>query len=1061
MDSVFAALLKEQRRAAGLTQEALAERAGLGVRSIQGLERGENRPLRDTRRRLADALALPEEARARFLTAATPAQRRSTDAGTSATPPGPAALPHTLPQPAEPPHNLPLQLSSFIGRAREIAAVTRLLAGTRLLTLVGTGGVGKTRLAVQVGAALLDRYPHGVWLVELAPLAAPALVPSTVLTVLGVPEQPWRPAVDTLLDALRTRQLLLVLDNCEHLLEGCARLAEMLLRACPRLQVLATGREPLGLAGEARWRVPSLSVPTLDQRASPALVARCEAVQLFLQRAQAVRPSFALTAANAASVAGICARLDGIPLALELAAGRLSTLGVADLAARLDQRFRLLTGGSRTALPRQRTLRATVEWSYELLTPAEQALFVRLSVFAGGWSLEAAEAVCSGGTITAEEVLDLLARLVEKSLVIAEELEEGSTWYRQLETLQQYGRERLGEADERAAVQRRHAAHYLALVERFERVIAGPEQLQWLDQLEREHDNLRTALAWCLDESEQAHGHADAPAMETGMRLAMGLHTFWRDHDHHREGLAWLDRALVCGAAAPAAMRAKALAIAGILAGMANDLTRSQVLLAASVALSREVGDPRLLSRALHDLGWATASNGQDEQAAAALDESLAVARAVGEPGRIAWALFHDLLRIVCGAAIERAEERARARAAGEECIRLSQAIGGTVQVAKVQLHLGQLALYEGDHERARSLFVASLPMIRALGWRSTVAEGLAGLADVARALGDYAEAAARYAEVLTIYRQLGDHRTPAFAAVLGRLTDVALEQRDWTAAQAHVVESLAIARDAGLEGTAQLAVALEAQAALAAAQSTPERALRLAGAAAALHARLNQRVASSGRAKPNGLVHLSLTQERLDQSLAAPDDATLERRLATARQALSAEEQATAWAEGQAMTREQIVVYALDGPPPAHSPPGGACEDEASGERALGTPRSAPSSLAGATDATRPLPERRRGATDALASPCRTRKERQAWALAYLRTAGSLTPRAYAQAMAVSADTAVIDLRELLARGLVRAEGTTRDRRYSLRGDAASRPFAESDSAGPALESQFAEFGE
>ena len=278
---------------------------------------------------------------------------------------------------------------------------------------------------------------------ELAPLAIPAVVPGTVLGVLGVPEQPGRPSLDTLQEALRTRQLLLVLDNCEHLLDACARLADALLRACPRLRILATSREPLGIAGETRWRVPSLSVPEAEQAVSMALVARCEAVQLFLERGQAVLPRFALTAANVQAIGGICARLDGIPLALELAAGRLSTMAVAELAARLDQRFRLLTGGSRTAMPRQQTLRATVEWSYSLLTPEEQMLFARLSVFVGGFTLEGAEAVGAGEAIAAEAVLDLLARLVDKSLVQAEDLEEGSTWYRMLETLRQYGGERL------------------------------------------------------------------------------------------------------------------------------------------------------------------------------------------------------------------------------------------------------------------------------------------------------------------------------------------------------------------------------------------------------------------------------------------------------------------------------------------------------------------------------------------------------------------------------------------------------------------------------------------
>jgi len=736
------------------------------------------------------------------------------------------------------------------------------------------------------------------------------------------------------------------------------------------------------------------------------VVARCAAVQLFVERARAVQPAFALSAANATVVAEVCARLDGIPLALELAAARLGGLGVADLTARLDQRFRLLTGGSRTALLRQQTLRATVAWSYDLLTSQEQTLFAWLSVFAGGWSLEGVEAVCAGGTIAAEEVLDLLARLVDKSLVLAEETANGSTWYRLLETLRQYGWERLLAGGEMAQVQCRHATYYLSLVERFEQVITGPDRLRWLNLLEREHDNLRAALAWCLDEQEQEQRQEDAPAVEIGMRLATGLHVFWRDRDHHREGLGWLERALAQGAAAPTAERAEALASAGVLAGAVNDLTRSQELLSQSVAMSRAAGDSRLLSRALRVLGWAMASSGQEEQAAAALEESLSLARVVGEPRLIALALFHDLLRVVYGATIQRAGERDRARAAGAECLQISQVTGDTVQVALVQLHLGQVALYDGDYERARALFVASLPMIRALGWRSTVAEGLAGLADMACAQGDYTQAAALYTEALTIYRQLGDQHLPACAALLARLTAVALAHGNGTVAQRYVAESLASAQAGGQDGLPQLARALEAQAALATVQRVPDRALRLAGAAAALRAGLDPSLAAPPHGAPAVVVHLALTQDRLNRAWATPDRATLERNLAPARRALSADEQATAWAEGQAMTREEAIAYALSGVPAEHGAPW------------------------------RHSPERQRERIAASTIHRLSPTERLTWTLEHLRTVGPLSPREYMAALGVGRRTAVRDLRILEARGLLAAQGTTTDRRYALRRD-------------------------
>jgi non-specific serine/threonine protein kinase len=714
-----------------------------------------------------------------------------------------------------------------------------------------------------------------------------------------------------------------------------------------------------------------------------------------------VQPHLALSAANAPVVAEVCARLDGIPLAIELAAARLSGLGLAELAARLDQRFRLLTGGSRTALPRQQTLRATVAWSYDLLTPQEQTLFARLSVFAGGWSLEAAETVGAGDPIGVEEVLDLLARLVDKSLVLAEEVEDGGTRYRLLETLRQYGQERLSAAGERAAVQGRHAAYFRALVERDEQGLPGPDQLRWLGGMERELDNLRAALACCLE--ADAPGQGGAPAVETGLRLASGLHAFWRDRDHHREGLAWLERALAQGAAAPVALRASASRSAGVLAAAMNDdLARSRAFLANSVALGRVLGDPWQLSWSLATSGWALASSGHEAAAAAALDESLALARTVGEPPVIAHALFHDLLRIVYGDAITRAEERARARAAGAECIQLCRASGATLQVALVQMHLGQVALYEGHQEQARDLFVSSLPLIRALGWRTTVAEGLVGLADVARQQGGEGEARTLYAEALMLYRQLGNHRFPAFAAVLARQTDVALEQGDWRAAQAHVAESLAVAQEAGQDGTALLASALEAQAALAALRGAAVRALRLAGAAATLRARLPPPLAASA---PD-IVHGAYTWQRLNRSLAAVEPAPLERHLAPARQALSADDQATAWAAGQAMTPEQAVTDALAGPAPEHDTP----------------PHRAPAGCHGVP----PAPARHQLA----------RADRLTWAVEHLRTVGPLSPRAYMAALGVERRTAVRDLRALEAGGLVAAQGTTTDRRYVLRHD-------------------------
>jgi non-specific serine/threonine protein kinase len=614
-------------------------------------------------------------------------------------------------------------------------------------------------------------------------------------------------------------------------------------------------------------------------------------VRLFIERASAVQPSFALTPANARAVARLCRELDGIPLALELAAARAPILSAEQLVTRLDDRFRLLTGGSRTALPRQQTLRATIDWSYGLLTPAERLLFARLAVFAGGWTLEAAEAVGAGAGVATEEVADLLTRLVEKSLVTTEALEDGGVRHRLLETLRQYGRARLETSGEPTPARRRHAAYYLALAERAEPELTGPDQLRWLDRLEREHDNLRAALAWWLERAERGAGDEAAPAAAAGLRLAGALFWFWFIRDHHPEALAWLDRALALGAAAPAAVRAKALFGAGVFAWSANDLARSEALLAESAALGRALGDRRALVLALGALGFTLGQDGRDEHGAAAVEEGIALAWEAGEPWLLAYALLHRLLRVAYGPAIARVEERARARAAGAEARPLFRATGDAMSVAEVDLCLGELALRDGDYDGAKAALRAAVPTMRAVGWRTSFADGLVRLGDVARTQGDVTEATSLYRQALALYRQsgrrLGANLLPHIPAVLGHLAGMALARGDRAAAQAHVGECLTVTRDTRQAGGPHVPGALEVRAALAAVQGEPRRALRLAGAAAARRA-------------------------ELDQPPTAAERAALERRLAPARRALSAVEQAIAWADGQGMTPEQAIADAL-----------------------------------------------------------------------------------------------------------------------------------------------------
>jgi predicted ATPase len=383
-------------------------------------------------------------------------------------------------------NNLPLPLTSFVGREPELAEVARLLGAARLLTLTGAGGVGKTRLAVQVAANVLDNYPAGAWFVDLAPLADPALVTPTAAGVLNIRETPGQPLLATLAEALRPRRLLLILDNCEHLVAAAVELAARLLQTCPELRVLATSREALGVSGATTYRVPSLRLPDPQHVPDLPRLPQYEAVRLFMDRALAVQPSFQVTNVNAPALVELCVRLDGIPLAIELAAARVRVLSLEQIAARLDDRFRLLTGGSRTALPRQQTLRALIDWSYDLLTSGERRLLGRLAVFAGGWTLEAAEAVCAGAGVDEPEVLDLLTRLVDKSVVLYEEPSAGGASdgarYRLLETLRQYAGEKLRAAGDPEATEpaRRRLGYFLALAERAEPELKGARQLAWL-----------------------------------------------------------------------------------------------------------------------------------------------------------------------------------------------------------------------------------------------------------------------------------------------------------------------------------------------------------------------------------------------------------------------------------------------------------------------------------------------------------------------------------------------------------------------------------------------------
>jgi predicted ATPase/class 3 adenylate cyclase len=656
------------------------------------------------------------------------------------------------------PNNLPQQATSFIGRDKELAELQRLLARTRLVTLTGSGGCGKTRLSLQVAADALEQFPDGAWLVELAPLADPGLVPQTVATVLGLMEESGKPIVQTLTAHLKDKRLLLLLDNCEHLLDGCAKVADALVRQGQQVKILASSREALGIGGEQAYRVPSMSLPDPKQAHTSVSVAPFPAVQLFTDRALLARPDFQVTNENASTLASICYRLDGIPLAIELAAARVRFLSVEEINRRLDQRFLLLTGGSRTALPRQQTLRSLIDWSYDLLNDRERRLLQRLSVFAGGWTLAAAEQVCAGEGAEDLEVLDLLTSLCDKSLVVVVQ-NDGHSRYRQLETVRQYGRERLLESGGGEAVRDRHREYFLTLAEEAEPKLTGADQQAWLDRLETEHDNLRSALTW----SSASGGDATS-----GLRLAGALWWFWYARGYFSEGRGWLSRLL---AAAPsgqaAAARAKALNGAGRLARQQSDYPAAQALLNESLAIQRQLGDSRGIAMSLNNLGLMAWDQGDYPSARALYEESLAIRRELDDRWGIAVSLNN-----LGGVAFDEGDYMA-AGALHQESLAIRRQLGDRRGIASSLANLGNVAYAQGRYPVSRALFEESLAISREVGDRQGIGFSLGTLGNVAAAQGDNASACAFFRQSLAIRRELGDRW--GIAEVLEGLSYVAL----------------------------------------------------------------------------------------------------------------------------------------------------------------------------------------------------------------------------------------------------------------------------------------------
>jgi predicted ATPase/two-component SAPR family response regulator len=624
--------------------------------------------------------------------------------------------------------NLPLQLSSFVGREREMAEVEELLAEHRLLTLTGPGGCGKTRLALAVASELAEDFEDGAWWVGLASLSDPDLVAQAVAQALVVREAPGRSFVEALAEHLGPTKTLLVLDNCEHLVDACAALADALLHSCQRLKILATSREALGIAGERTWLVPPLTLPGREAQAGDP--AGSESVRLFVERASAAATGFALTLQNTPVVAQICRRLEGMPLAIELAAARTRVLSVEQIDARLDDAFHLLTGGSRTAVPRQRALRAAMDWSHDLLSEEEKVLFRRLSVFAGGFTLGATEEICSGEGIEHDDVLDLLSHLVDKSLVVVQE-RGGEARYRLLETVRQYGWEKLEEAGEAESVRRRHAIFFLALAEEVEPKIEPnvniADRRPWLEHLEIEHDNLRAALRWAQESSPQ-----------TGLLLANALYWLWYHRGYLSEGRSSYERAL---AGAPAALaspeaRAKALCYAGYLAWAQGDHPAARSRLQESVEIGRRLGGGRYLAHALWVLGMEMLSRGEIAVARSLAEESVGIFRTIGDEFGLSISLAN------LGAIVLNQGDYALAASFLEESVAISRKAGDEWMLSLPLRILGVTAFQQGDHDRAEALIKESLALLRELGDKLYTSRGLECLAAVVSVRGDYGRAA-------------------------------------------------------------------------------------------------------------------------------------------------------------------------------------------------------------------------------------------------------------------------------------------------------------------------------
>ena len=904
----FGEWLRRRRKAEGWTQEQLALQISCSTSALKKIESEERRPSAQIVERLAEIFNIPPNEHTKFLRFARGDWQAISGGDIEDTP---WHVSHGAPR-----SNLPASTTSFIGRGKEQEEIKNLIAKNRLVTLVGAGGIGKTRLSIQTASALLNHFPNGTSLVELAPLSDAVLVPQAIVNALGLIEQADRPPLTVLTGFLQDKHFLLILDNCEHLIQACAQLAEALLQACPDLHLLATSREALSIAGEIVYLVPSLTTPdplksTLDT------LSQYEAVQLFLERAEAAMPNFSMTEDNAHAITQVCQHLDGIPLALELAAARVKVLSVEEIAVRLDDRFHLLTGGARTALPRHQTLKAMIDWSHDLLTEPERALLRRLSVFAGGWTLEAAESVGGDASIEKREILDLLTQLVNKSLILSELKQGQKTRYRMLETIREYSREKLWAAGEGETMRQRHLAYFVDLAEQAEPNLRAFDMVMWLDQLDAELGNIRVALGWAVESDVEAQ-----------LRLACALLWFWHIRGYRYEGIDWLEQGLSVEAMergdramvpSHAMIRGRALNASGELMsesaiekaaerfeeslelfrelgsagkqGMAYALFGSagwprkpsthvtnQAMLEQCLTWFREVGDKFGAAQCLMMLATYARLKGDFERAMGIAKEGLALREEIGDKDGIA------IVRAQLGYIALRLGDYQQVRELYEESLAGFREVGNKWGFALVLSWLSGAAWEQGNHEQATRILEEALAIGRGLGDKSFIAGRLDDLGKVAWAQGDFELASKRFEEELRISQKAGDKFGTAFA--LQGLGRVAQSREDFAAARSFYSEALVLSRE--MSRPSMVPRHFTAFATLAIAQKQPEKATRLFGAAETFVASIRLEISPAERA-------------HYDQAIAA------------ARAALGKEGFNAAWAEGRGMTMEQAIAYALE----------------------------------------------------------------------------------------------------------------------------------------------------